>query len=195
MSCCGTSRPQTTKTTSVGTLQPFPISQQPSPHPRIDPFGEKQSFNPTAIPSPPPAHSFSPSSGNLPSPPPSSTTHGSGMSSSPPPPLSLSSQMGTFNRGTTGDAAGYLGQLQRPTPSYPSSGIPSLLSTYQPSVPVSSSPLPSTDEGKMSVAIDFGGRQVFTRIYTPPPPHPNPLIRRTRLELTVMAQVLLSRVW
>jgi hypothetical protein len=193
MSCCGTSRPQTTRNSTVGTLQPFPISQQPSPHPRIDPFAEKQSCNPPALPSPP-AHSFSPSSGNQPWPPPSSTTHGSGMSSPPP----LSSQMGTtFSRGTTADTAGSLVPLRRPTPSYPpGSANLNLLSTYQSSAPVSSS-LPPTDEGKMSVAIDFGEHHV-SHVPPIPVPHapPPPLIRRTRLELTtIMTQELLSRVW
>lgn len=159
MSCCGSPRsPQDTGSSSGGTLHPFPISDQPSPHPRIDPFPEKQSArNPPSISPPPPAHTFSRLTANQPSPLPSSTTHGSTTSSPPP----QSSQIGTFSNGSTADAAGSTSTVQRPNPSYPTSGNPNLLSTYQSSAPIPAS-LPLTDEGKMSVAIDFGERHACT---------------------------------
>jgi hypothetical protein len=159
MSCCGVSRSQDVRSDTVGTLQPFPISQQPTPHPRIDPFPQKPSPNPPTIPSPSLVHPFTGLTGNQPSPPSSSTNHGSVTSS--PPPL-LDSQMGALGFGSTADAMGSLSPLRRPSPSYPASGTnPNLLSTYQPSAAIPAS-LPLTDEGKMSVAIDFGERRVLT---------------------------------
>ncbi|KAI0255423.1 actin-like ATPase domain-containing protein [Lactifluus subvellereus] len=139
MSCCGSprlpakDRDTTARSTSIGTLNPFPISHQPGPRPGIDPF-ENPSFRPPSISSPPPAHSLSRLNANQPSPPPST--------------------------------------LQRPNPSYPTSGNLNLLSTYQSSALVPAS-LPPTDEGKMSVAIDFGE-------------HHAPILRAA-LELTLMA--------
>jgi hypothetical protein len=93
--------------------------------------------------------------------------------------------MGTFTRGTSADAAASpLSPLQRPTPSYASSGNPNLLSTYQSSAAVPAS-LPPTDEGKMSVAIDFGENRAT---------YPARLICAV-LGLTGMVQELLFRVW
>ncbi|KAI9512146.1 actin-like ATPase domain-containing protein [Russula earlei] len=140
MSCCGTPRSQKTSDT-VATLQPFPISQQPTARPEISPFLEKESFRPPTISSPPPVHSLSRFNGAQ-SPPPSST-HGS-VPPSPPP---TASQMGTFNRGSVIDSSASLSPLRRPTPAYPSSGNPNLLSMYQPV---------HGHEGKMSISIDFG---------------------------------------
>jgi len=156
MSCCGTSRsPDTTiRSGPVATLQPFPISQQPAAHPGIDPFLEKDTFRPPTINSPPQAHSLSRFHGAQ-SPPPSST-HGS---IAPSPPLSVS-QMGTFNRSSVIESTGSLAPLRRPTPAYATPGNPNLLSTYQSPTAVAPS-LPTTDEGKMSVSIDFGERRAL----------------------------------
>ncbi|KAH9960279.1 actin-like ATPase domain-containing protein [Russula dissimulans] len=151
MSCCGASRDHVSSTRRgpVATLQPSPVSQQPTPHPGIDPFLEKVSFRPPTIASPPPVHSLSRFNGAQ-SPPPSST-HGS-IPPSPPPTVS---QMGAFNRSSVVDSAGSLTPLRRPTPAYAASGNPNLLSTYQSPTAVAPS-LPPTDEGKMSISIDFG---------------------------------------
>jgi hypothetical protein len=165
MSCCGQSRSQEVRSNTVNTLQPFPISQQPTPHPRIDPFPQKPSPNLPTIPSPTQVHPFAGLTGNQPSPPSSSTAHGGSVTSSPPP--LLDSQMVAFGRGgSTADAVGSLSPLRRPSPSYPASGStsPNLLSTYQPSAAFPSSLPPTTDEGKMSVAIDFGERRVLTSL-------------------------------
>jgi hypothetical protein len=152
MSCCGASRAQNKSGPDVGTLQPFPITtHQPRPRPLITPFGEKEPFHPPSISSPPPVQSLSRLNGAH-SPPQSSTTHGSIPPSSPPP------TVGTFNRSTVVDTPGSLSPLRRPSPAYPPAGNLNLLSTYQSSAPMSSS-LPPTDEGKMSISIDFGERR------------------------------------
>ncbi|KAI0270643.1 actin-like ATPase domain-containing protein [Gloeopeniophorella convolvens] len=153
MSCCGTSRTEgNTKSAPIyGTLQPFPITQQPTGHPGINPFPEtKQSVPPSTVSPPPPVHPYPYANGNQSPPPPSTVTHGSAPS--PPP---LTSQFGGYNRTSTVDVTGSLSPFRRPSPSYPAPGNPNLLTTYQPSMamPITS---PTTDEGKMSVSIDFG---------------------------------------
>jgi len=155
MSCCGESRPQN-GVRPVGTLQPYPITtQQPSPHPVITPFQEKP-FQPPNIVSPPPVHAAPYLNGGTRSPPPqSSTTHGS-FPPSPPPMLP---QMGTFNR-TVVDPAGSLSPLRRPNAAYSPARNPNILSTYQGSAAPMPTSVPPTDEGKMSVSIDFGEPRV-----------------------------------
>jgi len=161
MSCCGESRPQN-GVRPVNSFQPYSITnQQPSPHPVITPFQEKpfQPFQPPNIVSPPPVHAMSQFDGGTRSPPPqSSTTHGSPPPVSPPP--SALPQMGTFNR-TSVDPAGSLSlsPLRRPSAAYSPAGNPNILSTYQPSAPMPNL-VPPTDEGKMSVSIDFGEPRV-----------------------------------
>ncbi|KAI0297007.1 hypothetical protein B0F90DRAFT_1742262 [Multifurca ochricompacta] len=149
MSCCGTSRSPNTKSAPIGTLQPFPITHQPTAHPGISPFTEKSSFHPPSISPPPATHSLFRVNGNQSPPPPSSTTHGSAAPSPPP----IAPQFGAFNQNSTVDVTGSLSPLRRPSPSHPASGNPNLLSTYQSSAPLSNS---SMDEGKVSVSIDFG---------------------------------------
>ncbi|KAI0289646.1 hypothetical protein BC826DRAFT_597825 [Russula brevipes] len=154
MSCCGDTRPANTNGT-VGTHQPYPVSNQPTPHPGISPFLEKGTFQPPNI-SPPPAaaQSFSHFSSAQSPPPTSPTLHGSNAPSPPP----TISQMSAFNRGSVADPTGSLSPLRRPSPAYPATGNQNLLSAYQTSVSVPPS-LPTTDEGKMSVSIDFGERR------------------------------------
>ena len=153
MSCCGQVRAGDNRgnVPAASTLQPFPISDQPTAHPSISPFGEKSSFHPPGISSPPPVHSISQFNETHSPPPPSTTTHGS-LAPSPPP---QSPQNHLFLGGSSLDPS--LNTLRRPSPSYPAaSGIPNLLSTYRPSIaaPVPSAPV--LDEGKVSVSIDFG---------------------------------------
>ncbi|KAH9052022.1 hypothetical protein EDB83DRAFT_2521887 [Lactarius deliciosus] len=140
MSCCGSARTDDGNSRSAptgGTLQPFPISHQPNAHPGINPFLEKSSFHPPSISSPPPVHALSQFGGTHSPPPPSSTTHGS-LAPSPPP---QSPQMNMFH-----DLALLI----------PAAGNPNLLSTYRPSIAIPAPSVATTDEGKMSVSIDFG---------------------------------------
>ncbi|KAI9451257.1 hypothetical protein BJY52DRAFT_1298655 [Lactarius psammicola] len=155
MSCCGSVRTDEGNSRSAptgGTLQPFPISHQPTAHPGINPFLEKSTFHPPSVSSPPPVHALSQFGGTHSPPPPSSTTHGS-LAPSPPP---QSPQMNMFHGTSSADLSGSLNPLRRPSPSYPASGNPNLLSTYRPSVAIPAPSVPTTDEGKMSVSIDFG---------------------------------------
>lgn len=157
MSCCGESRPQS-GVRPVGTLQPYPITtQQPSSHPVITPFQEKpfQPFQPPNVVSPPPVHAVPHPNGGSQSPPPQLNT---GLGSFPPasPPSTLA-QMGTFNR----DAPGSLSPLQQPSAAYSPAGNPNILSTYQGSATPMPTSVPPTDEGKMSVSIDFGEPRVL----------------------------------
>jgi hypothetical protein len=163
MSCCGSARTPEGDSKSApagGTLQPFPISHQPTAHPSINPYLEKSSFQVPTISSPPPVHALSQFGGaqfggtqfggTQSPPPPSSTTHSS-FAPSPPP----QSQVNGFHGNSFAELSGSMNALRRPSPSYPASGQPNLLSTYRPSV---ANPAPSApkDEGKMSVSIDFG---------------------------------------
>ena len=177
MSCCGNSRSENA-IRPMGTLQPYPITtQQPSPHPLITPFQDKQqAFQPPSIVSPPPVHAVPRFNGGAQSPPPpSTTTHSSLPPSSPPPALS---QMGAFN---LVDPTGSLNPLRRPSPAYPAAGNPNILSTYQsPALPMTAS-VPPTDDGKMSVSIDFG-----ESLASPDEPVPRSL---------TLVQGLLSLAW
>lgn len=161
MSCCGNPRTENA-VRPAGAYQPYPLTtQQPSPHPVITPFQEKpyqpyqqsfqsQPFQPPGITSPPQVHTMPHMNGGAQSPPPPSTmTHSSLPPSSPPPSLP---HMGGFN-----DPTGSLSPLRRPSPAYPAGGNQNILSTYQGSAPPMSASVPPTDEGKMSVSIDFGG--------------------------------------
>jgi hypothetical protein len=162
MSCCGNARSENAVRPINGTYQPYPLTtQQPSPHPVITPFQEKpfqhqqqqQPFQPPGITSPPPAHVLPHMNGGAQSPPPPSTmTHSSLPPSSPPP---TQPQMSGFI-----DPMGSLSPLRRPSPAYPAAGNPNIISTYQSSAPLVPNTVPPTDEGKMSVSIDFGERRV-----------------------------------
>jgi hypothetical protein len=155
MSCCGESRPKD-GVRPIGTLQPYPITtQQPSPHPVITPFQEKpfQPFQPPNIVSPPPVHASPHLNGGTQSPPPqSSSAHGPLPPNSPGPTLP---QMGTYSRAVV-DPAGSLSPLRRPSAAYGPTRNPNILSTYQGSATPMPTSIPPTDEGKMSVSIDFG---------------------------------------
>ena len=145
-----------------GTLQPFPISHQPTAQPEINPYIEKSSFQVPTRSSPPPVHALSQFGGTHSPPPPSSTTHGS-MAPSPPP--QSPQYNGTFHGGSLADISGSLNPLRRPSPSYPAAGNPNLLSTYRPSVAIPAPSVPPTDEGKMSVSIDFGKLRVASTYF------------------------------
>jgi hypothetical protein len=150
MSCCGTPRPENqAKSVSAGTVQQFPVSHQPTAHPEISPFSApapEPSFRPPYLPSPPPVHSSSHLNGAQSPAPTLSTVHGSLPSPGP--------QVGMFNRTSAVDPIGSFSPLRLPSPAYPASGNPNILSMYQSSAAVPS--LPPMDEGKMSVSIDFG---------------------------------------
>lgn len=151
MSCCGTPRPQDqAKSATVGTVQPqFPVSHQPTAHPGITPFSAPEtSFRPPNISSPQPVHSSSYLNGAQSPAPTLSTAHGSLPSPG--------AQMTMFNRTSVVDPMASLSPLRLPSPAYPASGNPTILSTYQSSMAVPS--LPPPDEGKMSISIDFGKR-------------------------------------
>lgn len=161
MSCCGSARTYEGNSRSApagGTVQPFPISHQPAPHPEINnPYDELKTtpFQVPTISSPPPVHALPQFgvNGTQSPPPPSSTTHGS-VAPSPPP---QSPQFnGSFHGSSLADISGSLNPLRRPSPSYPAAGNPNLLSTYRPSVAIPAPSMPTADEGKMSVSIDFG---------------------------------------
>lgn len=164
MSCCGSARTYEGNSRSApagGTVQPFPISHQPEAHPEINPYAEKPPFQVPSISSPPPVHALSQFGGTQSPPPPSSTTHGS-VAPSPPP---QSPQFnGSFHGSSLADISGSLNPLRRPSPSYPAAGNPNLLSTYRPSVAIPAPSMSTTDEGKMSVSIDFG-KLSATRTY------------------------------
>ena len=150
MSCCGTPRPEDqAKSVSVGRVQQFPVSHQPTAHPGISPFPAptpNAPFRPPSIPSPQPIHSSSHLNGAHSPAPTSSTVQGSLPSTGP--------HVNMFNRTSAVDPMGSLSPLRLPSPAYPASGNPNILSTYQSSVAAPS--LPPMDEGKMSVSIDFG---------------------------------------
>lgn len=117
-----------------------PINQQPGAQPGLG-WQEKQ-YQAPAIPSPPPTH-FSP--GPPQSPPPSSFNH--------------SYQQSTFNPSTLSGTTYQAPSIVRPAPSLPPSPPP--VGGYGPVSTVSPPPLKKgytvpTDEGKLSVSIDFG---------------------------------------
>jgi hypothetical protein len=157
MSCCGNPRPPQSaqaqsRSVPVGTVQQFPVSHQPTAHPGITPFpasADRSTFRPPNITSPQPVHSLSPLNGTH-SPPPTAST----AFSLPPASPSGGPQMGMFSQTSVVDPTGTLNPLRRPSLTYSASGNQNILSTYQssPAVPL----LPPTDDGKMSVSIDFG---------------------------------------
>ena len=166
MSCCGSARTPEGNSRSApagGTLQPFPISHQPTALPEINPYAEKSTFQVPSISSPPPVHALSQFGGTQSPPPPSSTTHGSVAPS--PPPLSPQFNGSSFHGSSLADVSSTLNPLRRPSPSYPAGGNPNLLSTYRPSVAVPAPSVPTTDEGKMSVSIDFGKLRAASTYY------------------------------
>jgi hypothetical protein len=185
MSCCGNPRPPQpvqaqSKSVPVGTVQQFPISHQPTAHPGITPFPpspEGSAFRPPHITSPQPVHSLSHLNGPH-SPPPTAST----ALSMPPSPPSSGPQMGMFSRTSVVqvDPIGSLSPLRRPSLTYPGSGNQNILSTYQSSPTVPS--LPPTDDGKMSVSIDFGERCI-----------PDPVPRRVRTDGSWFRNYLLWR--
>lgn len=153
-SCCGSARTHEGNSRSApagGTLQPFPISHQPTAIPGINPYPEKSSYQAPTISSPPPVHALSQWGGTQSPPPPSSTTHS--VAPSPPP---QSPQLNGFQGSSFADLSGSLNPLRRPSPSYPAAGNPNLLSTYRPTIAIPAPPVSTTDEGKVSVSIDFG---------------------------------------
>ncbi|KAH9993029.1 actin-like ATPase domain-containing protein [Russula vinacea] len=157
MSCCGNPRPPQSvqaqsRSVPVGTVQQFPVSHQPTAHPAITPFpasADRSTFRPPNITSPQPVHSLSHLNGTH-SPPPTAST----AFSLPPASPSGGPQMGMFNQTSVVDPTGTLSPLRRPSLTYSASGNQNIISTYQssPTGPL----LPPTDDGKMSVSIDFG---------------------------------------
>lgn len=203
MSCCGSARPEAAtdkNVAAVGTRsvpvgggggllqqQQFPVSHQPMAHPGIiSPFpppADASSFRPPDITPPPAVYPMAHFNGTAHSPPPSTM---STAAHSPVPPSPNAPQMGMYTSSSPPvvDPNGPLSPLRLPSPTYPTSGSsnsPNLLSTYQSSATMPSSP--PIDEGKMSVSIDFGERR-------PREPHPTP-----RSKLTVMVQELPSLAW
>jgi hypothetical protein len=165
MSCCGSARtPEGNSSAPAGgTLQPFPISHQPTAQPAINPYLEKSSFHAPTISTPPPVHALSQFGRTQSPPPPSSTAHSS-FSPSPPP---QSPRVNGFQGSSFADLSGSMNPLRRPSPSYSAAGHPNLLSTYPSYRPSVAIPAPSatTDEGKMSVSIDFGELRVASTYF------------------------------
>lgn len=145
MPCCGTptaNQGADQKNLSYPQYPPqSPINQQPVPQPSLG-WPEKQ-YQPPNIPSPPPTHY---SHGNSHSPPPSHLNH--------------SYQQPTTNASTWSGTTTYqTPSIVRPPPSLPPSPPPAGL--YGPVSTVSPPPqkkgyMIPTDEGKLSVSIDFG---------------------------------------
>ena len=145
MSCCGT--PAKNKGADEKNRpypqypQQSPINQQPSPQPGLG-WQEKPYQHPT-IPSPPP------------------TLYSHGTSHSPPPQshFSNSYQQSGFNPSTLSGTTYQAPSIIRPPPSLPPSpppvGVYGPVSTVSPPPPTKGYTVP-TDEGKLSVSIDFG---------------------------------------
>ena len=148
MSCCGTSRSPVDRNSAQAPLSPHPISHQPSPHPGAV-FPEKtQWLQQPSIPSPPLAHPYNSLNGHH-SPKPHSFV--SGGSNSPPP---MQQQFTSFTHDPYNQSS-----LTKPNPSYVGGSLGMLSPTFgitsvTPSVSGEFSPL--SDEGKMSISIDFG---------------------------------------
>lgn len=121
--------------------QQSPINQQPSLHPGLG--WQEKPYHPPTIPSPPPTH------------------YSHGTSHSPPPQSNFSQayQHPGFNPSTLSGTTYQAPSTTRPPPSLPPSPPP--VGSYGP-VSVVSPPPPTkgytipTDEGKLSVSIDFG---------------------------------------
>jgi hypothetical protein len=144
MSCCGTP----TGNQGVNEKnrpypqypQQSPTNQQPVPQPVLE--WQEKPYQPPAIPSPPPTH------------------YSHGTSHSPPPTnLNPSYQQSMFNTSTLSGTTYQAPSINRPPPSLPPSPPP--LGGYGPISTVSPPPqkkgyLVPSDEGKLSVSIDFG---------------------------------------
>ncbi|THH09897.1 hypothetical protein EW146_g8542 [Bondarzewia mesenterica] len=158
MSCCGTSRNANHRNSAQAPLSPHPTSQQPGAHPGAV-YPQKQSFQQPSIPTPLPTHPSNSLNGHYlnpllnghQSPPPQSLMTGSSHS----PPLMQQQYNSSYNV----TATAYQNTLMKPNPTY-LGGTSSLLSpSYAPTsvtVPVSADFSPPSDEGKMSISIDFG---------------------------------------
>ena len=146
MSCCGT--PAGDKAADEKNRgypqypQQSPINQQPGPQPGLGPWHDKQHQPPT-IPSPPPTH------------------YSHGTAHSPPPNnFNPSYQPSMFNPSTlSGTTYHQTPSINRVQPSLPPSPPP--VGPYGPVSTVSPPPQKKgynipTDEGKLSVSIDFG---------------------------------------
>lgn len=145
MSCCGT--PAAKKGADEKNRQypqyptQSPVNQQPSPQPGLG--WQEKPYQPPSIPSPPPTHY---SHGTSHSPPPQST-------------LNHSYQQPGFNPNNLGGTTYPAPSITRPPPSLPPSPPPvgsyGPISTVSPLSPTKGYTIP-TDEGKLSVSIDFG---------------------------------------
>lgn len=145
MSCCGT--PTANKGADEKNRQypqypqQSPINQQPGPQPGLG--WQEKPYQPPTIPSPPPTHY---SHGTSHSPPPQST-------------FSNSYQQPGFNPNNLSGMAYPAPSVVRPPPSSPPSPPPfgsyGPISTVSPLSPTKGYAIP-TDEGKLSVSIDFG---------------------------------------
>jgi len=197
MSCCGSPRPPQAivKSGSAGGAlqqqQHFLVSQQPTTHPGIiNPFpqpADVSSYRPPEITPPSAVYPMVHLNGTTAHSPPTtaSTMYGS-VPPSPPSTLPRpQTVMYTSASPPPVDPNGPLSPLRRPSPTYPAPGspkLPNLMSTY-PLSGTMSPPLPSIDEGKVSVSIDFGERRSSE-------PNPTP-----RSKLTVTVQELPSLAW
>lgn len=159
MGCCGEpyDKPATNGQKQVGN-NGYPIVQQPTPHPGAQ-FQEKQ-FQQPSIPSPPPTHQFgqngfpqqswTPVSTQSPSPHPNQPYNPYGMSGTTSP-----GPIAPQFSGTTLNGMHPNGSFPAPTPGHLLS--PSLSAPVMTTSRVTQNPVPQvSDEGKMSVSIDFG---------------------------------------
>lgn len=153
MSCCGTPKGVKDLTNHAPLQNGQMVNQQPSPHPGL--YQEKQ-FQPPSIPSPVPTHPYDPRGF-------SQSQHGS---PSPPPP----SQFGGMPANFQSPYSTMQSPLLQPTPAHSrgdsaSPGRMSMMSPMTSSTPINGGQ-PSTfhapsDEGKMSISIDFGESQLL----------------------------------
>lgn len=160
MPCCGTptgNQGAEEKNRSYSQYPPqSPINQQPGPQPGLG--WQEKPYQPSAIPSPPPPTHYS--YGNSHSPPPGHGNH--------------SYQPSTFNTSTLSGTTYQAPSIVRPPPSLPPS--PPLAGGYGPVSTVSPPPpkqgynIP-TDEGKLSVSIDFGTSPPNFLQHLSPSPH------------------------
>ena len=145
MSCCGT---PAGKKGADGKNHPYsqypqqsPINQQPGPQPGLG--WQEKPYQPPTIPSPPPTH------------------YSHATSHSPPPqsPFNTSYQQSGFNPSTFSGTTHQTPSIVRPPPSLPPSPPPAgaygPISIVSPPPPAKGYAIP-TDEGKLSVSIDFG---------------------------------------
>jgi len=144
MSCCGTpagNQGADGKNLPHSQYPPqSPINKQPGPQPGLG--WQEKPYQPPTIPTPPPTH------------------YSHGTSNSPPPSnFNNSYQQSVFNPSTQSGTTFQSPSIVRPPPSLPPSPPP--VGSYGP-VSVVSPPPPAigyiipTDEGKLSVSIDFG---------------------------------------